>query len=434
MNWFIPALVSSSPDSGGGINEDEGTRLWSRSSKKRRNDSRIRSPSMAAQSIGGHAPDRASHAVIRPSGRKSERVAEPLGPKGRELHRREPAVVDQNDVAVGHGQLGLERGHLAALPERRAARRPKPDPVGAVGHDRGLAPVAAHEHDGLVAHVRVAAMAWEPRELDEPAGQVDPVRPRVRGRSGGRARGRTHHRLHADHRRRGAGGEREAERDRGQRAEQSLPHDRDTRSGAPRALALPEARPGPPLGVLELRAQLLFPPLHGDLALVDRLGDQLGQVQHAAASLAGEVGGRNLGRLPANEARGDDRAGGPGAQAEGHPEQPPHAAPFFPPNRLTARRRPAPSEMILTSGLATACSTRPEIRWTRPTISPVASSTTSTRSSSRLVRSTEPLTSRSSGTVSSRIESIRIFVLSSTRNVLISTMPRNRTNRPQNEE
>src|SRR5262245_27309623 len=57
MNWFIPALVSSSPDSGGGISEDAGTRLWSRSSKKRRNVSRIRSPSMSAQSIGGPSPD-----------------------------------------------------------------------------------------------------------------------------------------------------------------------------------------------------------------------------------------------------------------------------------------------------------------------------------------------------------------------------------------
>src|SRR3954470_13264076 len=44
MNWFIPAFVSSSPDSGGGISDELGTRLWPRSSKKRRNDSRIFRP------------------------------------------------------------------------------------------------------------------------------------------------------------------------------------------------------------------------------------------------------------------------------------------------------------------------------------------------------------------------------------------------------
>src|SRR5262245_10411454 len=210
----------------------------------------------------------------------------------------------------------------------------------------------------------------------------------------------------------------------------------DTGSGAPRALGLVvlEARPGVLLGVLELRAQRELSLLHGDLALVDRLGDEPGQVQHASARLACKVGGRDLRRLLSHEPRRDDRARDPGTHTQGHPEQPPHVAPFLPPKRLAARRRPAPIEMILTSGLETACSTRPEMRWTRPTTSPVATSTTSRRSSSRLVRSTEPLTSRSSGTVSSRIESIRIFVLSSTRNVLTSTMHRNRTSRPQKEE
>src|SRR5262245_57796553 len=45
MNWFIPAFVSSSPDSGGGISDELGTRRCSRSSKNERNDSRIRWPS-----------------------------------------------------------------------------------------------------------------------------------------------------------------------------------------------------------------------------------------------------------------------------------------------------------------------------------------------------------------------------------------------------
>src|SRR5688572_24048293 len=44
MNWFIPAIVSSSPDSGGGITDEDGTRRCPRSSKKRRNDSRICRP------------------------------------------------------------------------------------------------------------------------------------------------------------------------------------------------------------------------------------------------------------------------------------------------------------------------------------------------------------------------------------------------------
>src|SRR3989337_913875 len=51
MNWFIPAFVSSSPESGGGISEEEGTRWWARSSKKRRNVSRICRPSMGRLSL-----------------------------------------------------------------------------------------------------------------------------------------------------------------------------------------------------------------------------------------------------------------------------------------------------------------------------------------------------------------------------------------------
>src|SRR5947199_4297442 len=44
MNWFIPAIVSSRPVSGGGISDDERTRVCPRSSKKRRNRSRISAP------------------------------------------------------------------------------------------------------------------------------------------------------------------------------------------------------------------------------------------------------------------------------------------------------------------------------------------------------------------------------------------------------
>src|SRR4029079_5898954 len=44
MNWFIPALVSSRPDSGGATSDDDRTRVWPRSSKKRRKVSRISAP------------------------------------------------------------------------------------------------------------------------------------------------------------------------------------------------------------------------------------------------------------------------------------------------------------------------------------------------------------------------------------------------------
>ena len=80
--------------------------------------------------------------------------------------------------------------------------------------------------------------------------------------------------------------------------------------------------------------------------------------------------------------------------------------------------------MIFTSGLEAASSTSPESFSTRPTIEFALSSMTSTRSISRFVFSTEVLTSRSNGIVSSRIASIVIFVLSSTRNVFSSTKRR----------
>src|SRR5262245_30626884 len=250
MNWFIPAFVSSRPDSGGGISDDEGTTRCSRSSKKRRNDARISRPSIGKASLpGGSRP--AAHRVL-----------------------------------FGRQEFGL-----------------------------------------LVAH-----------------------------------------RL---------------------------------------------------------------------LALGDRLGDELREVEHPAAGLAGEPGGRHLLALAAEEARRHDRGRRPGPEAEGQPEQPSHGAALprpLPPNRLEAFRSPAPTEMILTSGPDTACSTRLEIRRTRPTISSAATSIPSTRSSSRFVRSTDPFTSRSSGTVSSRIASMISFVLSSTRNVLMSTMHRNSTSSPQKAE
>src|SRR5215204_7116 len=58
MNWFMPAFVSRSPDSGGGISDELGTRLCPRSSKKRRNDSRMSRPCIAGSlPTGLRAPD-----------------------------------------------------------------------------------------------------------------------------------------------------------------------------------------------------------------------------------------------------------------------------------------------------------------------------------------------------------------------------------------
>src|SRR5215207_4540159 len=186
--------------------------------------------------------------------------------------------------------------------------------------------------------------------------------------------------------------------------------------------------------------ELVFLLAHRRLPLGEGVGDEPGQIHHAAPRLTSEVGRRDLRGLFSDEPRRQDRARGPGPQAKRDPEQPPHAESFLPllpplpPNRLVALRTPTPIETSLTRGPETASSTSPEIRRTRPTISPVASSTTSTRSSSRFVRSRDPFTSRSSGTVSSRITSIRIFVLSRTRNVLMRTTHRNRTSSPQNAD
>src|SRR3972149_3219509 len=218
MNWFMPALVSRRPDSGGGINEDEGTRRCSRSSKKRRNVSRIAAPSLGEGSLPGGA-----------------------GP-------------------------GLR---------------------GPVGGERG--------------------------------------------------------------------------------------------------------------------GELLLLLAHGLAPLGDRLGEQASYVHQPAAGLACEVGRRDPAGLLAQEPHRHHGAGDPRAEAERDPEDPPHRSLFLPPKRLEAFFSPAPNATIFTSGPEAACSTRPEMRFTRPTISPADSSIPSTPSSSRFGRSAEPLTSRRRGIVSSRI-------------------------------
>src|SRR4029450_411315 len=66
------------------------------------------------------------------------------------------------------------------------------DPVRARGADGRAAAVPAPEGDGLPAHVGVAPVAREARELEERAPQDD----RVRGVGGCPVGGRSHHRLH----------------------------------------------------------------------------------------------------------------------------------------------------------------------------------------------------------------------------------------------
>src|SRR5215217_374813 len=94
MNWFIPAFVSSRPDSGSGISEDDGTRLWPRSSKKRRNDSRISSPRMASE-VAERGARLALNLIHRPPalgdrlGDQSRELEEPAARFARERGRRD---------------------------------------------------------------------------------------------------------------------------------------------------------------------------------------------------------------------------------------------------------------------------------------------------------------------------------------------------------
>src|SRR5581483_6344083 len=172
--------------------------------------------------------------------------------------------------------------------------------------------------------------------------------------------------------------------------------------------------------------------LHRAPALGDRLRDPLAELEQAALRPTGDRARGDLLHLFAREPRREDRPGGSGAQAEREPEDPPHFfSPSLPRNFETAFDTPAPNEITLTSGLEAACSTRPETFSTRLTISEADSSMPSTRTSSRLVLTTEFRTSVSRGTVSSRTPSISSLVLSSMRKVFSSTTHRNRTSRPQ---
>src|SRR3954462_13537501 len=62
----MPALVSSSPDSGGATSDDERTRVWPRSSKKRRKVSRMSAPSTPGSLAVGFAGSVAIAELVLP--------------------------------------------------------------------------------------------------------------------------------------------------------------------------------------------------------------------------------------------------------------------------------------------------------------------------------------------------------------------------------
>src|SRR3954467_15962494 len=182
-------------------------------------------------------------------------------------------------------------------------------------------------------------------------------------------------------------------------------------------------------------AKLVLALVHGAAALLHRRGDELAQIEQTAARFSREGGRRGAFGLSAGPSGRGYRGRGAESDAERHPEE---AADhtrgsrlLLPAARENPLRIPAPTPISFTNGLLTASSTRPESFSTRPTIWVALSSMMSTRSISRLVFSTEVLTSRRRGIVSSRIASIVIFVLSSTRNVLSSTKHRNSTRSTQ---
>src|SRR5438552_16428670 len=93
MNWFMPALARSKPDSRGGISDEDGTRRCPRASKNSRKVSRIRFPFIGS----GHG--RAVGLVARRGGRRHVELAAQLG------------------LALIHRSLALSDGLADELPE-----------------------------------------------------------------------------------------------------------------------------------------------------------------------------------------------------------------------------------------------------------------------------------------------------------------------------
>src|SRR5262245_42049503 len=107
MNWFIPALARSSPLSAGGINDELGTRRCPRSSKKRRNVSRIALPSIGIESLPTPSaePGSRSRSPRRP-GNGEPSAGEGGGDVGVDRHTLglvAPRVGVRVDVTLGGG-------------------------------------------------------------------------------------------------------------------------------------------------------------------------------------------------------------------------------------------------------------------------------------------------------------------------------------------
>src|SRR4051812_8931366 len=181
--------------------------------------------------------------------------------------------------------------------------------------------------------------------------------------------------------------------------------------------------------VVELGANLGLALGHGLAALGERRSDQPAEVGARPLHLPAQVGRGHLLTLLLGPPGREHGRRGAGAEAEGQPEDPSHS--LGPRSRLMARWAPAVNAANLMSGLLMVFSTTVVRRAAEPAIRPADTTRVSTCSSSRFTEVTVVRTSDSSGTVSSRMPSIRVLVLSITRNVMNSTITRNTTRNSQ---
>src|SRR4051812_15813448 len=138
MNWFIPALVSRRPDSGGATSDEDRTRVCPRSSKKRRKASRISAPctrgSLAVRFVRSVPTAQVVLALVH--------RAAPF------LHRGGHKLAQIEDAAARLTRQGGRRGALR-LPAGPAGRRDggrgaepdaERDPEQPTDHGRGARP------------------------------------------------------------------------------------------------------------------------------------------------------------------------------------------------------------------------------------------------------------------------------------------------------
>src|SRR3954463_3125641 len=130
----MPALVSSSPDSGGATSDDERTRVWPRSSKKRRKVSRMSAPSTPGSLAVGFAGSVAIAELVLPL---VSRPAAFLHRGGDELAQIEETASRLTGQCRRRRTLGLPAG-----PPRRGDRR------------RGAAPDAERHPEQPADHTR----------------------------------------------------------------------------------------------------------------------------------------------------------------------------------------------------------------------------------------------------------------------------------------